>query len=110
MHRDWAIDFLWVCLAFLFFMLAGFHGYLAVTTVLEVKIPKSGLISNPTFSSSEKKVPPKKEASEQIALVVNSFINSYNQSCRLSNIFALSGYAVAGITCLFCLIMNRNQT
>ena len=107
-HRDGALDFVWVSLALLFFSLAGFHGYLAATAVLEVKIPEANLVSEGSFFGQGHDADVHKVAQE-VTQVVNSFVVSYNKSSRMSNLFAVGGYCVAGATCLFCMFLSRRD-
>lgn len=109
-NRDSSLDFVWVSLAMLFFALAGFHGYLAATAVLEVKIPQSTLVAEGSFFSQGQDAPYVKEITHEVTQVVNSFVTSYNKSSRMSNLFAVGGYTVAGATCLFCMFLSRRST
>ncbi len=106
--RDRAVDFVWISLAILFFALAGLHIYLAATSILEVKLPHPNSFSEPSLGEPPAAV--MEVLNKEISSVVNTFIVSYNKSSRLTNIFGACGYAVAGATCIFCLILNRKPS
>lgn len=106
--RDRAIDFIWISLAVLFFALAGLHVYLAVTSILEVKLPERAALSE--TGVAEPFAAAMDTLNKEISSSVNTFIVSYNRSSRLSNLFGACGYVVAGVTCVFCLILNRKPS
>jgi len=99
---------MWIFLAVLFFVLASFHAYLATLPNLQVTIPEHTIASKGAFA-------PAKEASlelvrllnQEISSAINAFIISYNKNSRLANVFGACGYAVAGITSIFCLVLKK---
>lgn len=106
-HR--ALDYVWIALAVLFFLLAMFHAFLAATAVLEIKIPGYRSV----LSTRQPEEMPKDSSewmmqlNREIVMIVNGFIFSYNRSSRLSNVFAAGGYGVACVTCVFCLFLKK---
>lgn len=105
--RDRSVDLVWISLGILFFALAGLHGYLAATSILEVKMPSQAVLAGTGTAFPSDAV--LEVLNKEISSVVNTFIVSYNKSSRLSNIFGACGYAMAGATCIFCLILNRKS-
>lgn len=111
MPRDKEIDFIWISLTILFFALAGFHTYLAVTSNLQVKVPERKVLSNGEASPRQgDSLALVHRLNQEMASVLNSFISSYNQNSRLAHVFGACGYIVAGITCLFCLVVKKKSS
>ena len=105
--RDRTVDFIWASLAVLFFILSGLHAYLAATAILEIKLPgDETLAANGIVAPSAAVMD---VLNREISSVVNTFITAYNKSSRLSNVFGACGYLVAGLTSIFCLVLNRKS-
>jgi|SRR3989338_575372 len=105
--RDRTVDFIWASLAVLFFILSGLHAYLAATAILEIKLPGSEALASNGIAAPSAAV--MDVLNREISSVVNTFITAYNKSSRLSNVFGACGYLVAGLTSIFCLVLNRKS-